>query len=104
MRGERELTKAGCHDHSCCPPCVMVDMCMWLTKPLPVRCRIKNSRTRTIKMITDTFTQRGVLGGELRSGLTRVLLLEDEGAMCVPSSVVPGNTDFFIERFSSCFS
>jgi len=77
---------------------------MWPIKIPPARCWRTNSRTRTMKMIADTFTQRGMLGGEELAGLTRVPLLEDGAAMCVPSSVAPGNTDFFIERFSSFFS
>src|SRR5207244_1259210 len=102
MGGERKLAEAGCHDHSGCTPCSRVDMCMgvdicmWPPKPWPVSSKITNSRTRTMKMIPNTFTQRGVPVVDPRSGLTRVLLLEDGAAMCVPSSVAPRNTDFFI--------
>jgi hypothetical protein len=48
------------------------------------------SRTRTIAMIPDTFTQRGVLGGRSSVGLTPLSLLEF------------GN--LLIEIFSSLFS
>src|SRR5215831_999744 len=102
MRDKRDLAETGFHDHSCSSPCYMPGI--WPIKIPPARCWRTNSRTRTIKMIADTFTQRGVPGGELRSDLTRVELAEDGAAMCVPASRAPWKTDFFMEISFSLFS
>ena len=82
MSGERELAEAGCHGHDCCTPCsVTLEGGVspegvwrpgpWLP-PRPVSIMMTNSRIRTRAMIPNTFTQRGVLVLDPRSGLTRV--------------------------------
>jgi hypothetical protein len=54
-------------------------------------------------MIAETLTQCGVLGGELRSNLLRVPLVEGEATMSVLASPVPWEADGFIESFSFVF-
>src|SRR5579871_890046 len=66
MRDERGLAKARGHHHSRNPPC---SMCIWSPKPLPVRCRMTNSKTSRMMRPTVTFTQRGVGVVALRAGL-----------------------------------
>jgi len=80
MPGEHELAEAGCQGHHG----------MWPPRLRPVRCRITNSRTRTMTMIPNTFTQPGV---RVSSPLSR-FPSGDGSAMCVSSSVARRNTNF----------
>src|SRR5260370_28317714 len=69
MDDERELPDAGGHDHGACVACMGMGIpCVGVW---PVRCSPARSRTRTMAPIPNTFTQRGVPGGESWSGSVR---------------------------------
>ncbi len=78
----------------------MVDIIIWLPKPFPDKCMITNIRTRMIKRITDTFTQRGVLLVALRLGFPWLPLLAEGSATF---SGVARKGDFLIELISYLF-
>src|SRR5262245_41111629 len=63
MRGEHELLQAGWHDHG-----------MWPPMPSNTRCWMRNNRTSTtMRIVPNTFTQRGVRYVEERSSPMLVL-------------------------------
>src|SRR6266508_3179224 len=72
MHGEHEFAELRCQDHSYTLNSTARKATCRLPRPLPVRCRMTNTRTRTMKMILNTFTQRGVLGGAPGSGFVCV--------------------------------